>query len=58
MKIRGIEYDEDITLKQLIQDLQRRGEFEEFAELLKHNQEIKDEPTAQELLEEINEQNS
>ena len=55
MKIRNKEYDENITIRELCEDLKIRGEFEDFAELNRYNKE--QEQTAQDLIDSLEEKN-
>lgn len=42
MKIRGVEYRDDQPLKEVVEDLKKRGQFEEFAEQVKKAGNIQD----------------
>lgn len=54
MRFRGVDYPEDITLTELARDLNKRGQFEDFAFRLKQNKQIADaNKSAQSLIDEL-----
>jgi hypothetical protein len=52
-QIKGVEYDNETTISQIVEQLKEKGEFEETADGFKMNITKQKEPTAQELLNEM-----